>query len=109
MLKSAPLEILGAEPRWIEGSVENLLSDNARLTCRKAVSSMSFRDLHYADEPLRLPNAWDVPSALAFYDAGCQAIGTTSFGLAASAGHPDGGRASKELAGDLVATLTVSG
>ena len=26
---------------------------------------MSFRDLHYADEPLLLPNAWDVPSALA--------------------------------------------
>ena len=54
---------------------------------------MNFRDLHYADEPLLLPNAWDVPSALAFCDAGYPAIGTTSFGLAASAGYPDGGRA----------------
>ncbi len=43
---------------------------------------MSFRDLHYAEEPLLLPNAWDVSSALAFYDAGYPAIGTTSFGLA---------------------------
>jgi 2-methylisocitrate lyase-like PEP mutase family enzyme len=66
---------------------------------------MSFRDLHYGDEPLLLPNAWDVPSALAFYDAGYPAIGTTSFGLAASAGHPDGGRASKELTGDLARKL----
>jgi 2-methylisocitrate lyase-like PEP mutase family enzyme len=66
---------------------------------------MSFRDLHYGDEPLLLPNAWDVPSALAFYDPGYPAIGTTSFGLAASAGHPDGGRASKELTGDLARKL----
>jgi len=66
---------------------------------------MSFRDLHYADEPLLLPNAWDVSSALAFYDAGYHAIGTTSFGLAASAGHPDGERASMELTSDLVKTL----
>jgi 2-methylisocitrate lyase-like PEP mutase family enzyme len=66
---------------------------------------MSFRDLHYADEPLLLPNAWDVSSALAFYDAAYQAIGTTSFGLAASAGHPDGGGASRELTIDLVTKL----
>jgi 2-methylisocitrate lyase-like PEP mutase family enzyme len=66
---------------------------------------MSFRDLHFADEPLLLPNAWDVSSALAFYDAGYRAIGTTSFGVAASAGHPDGGRSSKELTSDLVRRL----
>jgi 2-methylisocitrate lyase-like PEP mutase family enzyme len=71
----------------------------------EAVSPMSFRDLHHAGEPLLLPNAWDVPSALAFCDAGYPAIGTTSFGLAAGAGHPDGGRASKELTGDLVRKL----
>jgi 2-methylisocitrate lyase-like PEP mutase family enzyme len=66
---------------------------------------MSFRDLHYADEPLLLPNAWDVPSALAFYDAGYRAIGTTSFGVAASAGNPDGGRSSKEPTRSLVRRL----
>jgi 2-methylisocitrate lyase-like PEP mutase family enzyme len=66
---------------------------------------MSFRDLHYADVPLLLPNAWDVPSALAFYDAGYAAIGTTSFGVAATAGHPDGGRSSKEPTETLVRQL----
>jgi 2-methylisocitrate lyase-like PEP mutase family enzyme len=66
---------------------------------------MSFRDLHYADEPLLLPNAWDVPSALAFYDAGYLAIGTTSFGVGAAAGHPDGGRSSKEPTSALVRQL----
>src|SRR2546430_2559132 len=30
---------------------------------------MSFRDLHYADEPLLLPNAWDVSCAFAFINA----------------------------------------
>jgi 2-methylisocitrate lyase-like PEP mutase family enzyme len=66
---------------------------------------MSFRDLHYADEPLLLPNAWDVSSALAFYDAGFRAVGTTSFGVAASAGHPDGGRTSKEPTRNLARQL----
>jgi 2-methylisocitrate lyase-like PEP mutase family enzyme len=66
---------------------------------------MSFRDLHYADEPLLLPNAWDVSSALAFYDAGYRAVGTTSFGVAAAAGHPDGGRSSKEPTSRLVSQL----
>jgi len=67
---------------------------------------MSFRDLHYADEPLLLPNAWDVSSALAFLRTpGIRAIGTTSFGVAASAGHPDGGRSSKEPTSRLVRQL----
>jgi len=66
---------------------------------------MSFRDLHYTDELLLLPNAWDVPSALAFYEAGYRGIGTTSFGVAASVGHPDGGRSSKEPTSRLVRQL----
>ncbi len=66
---------------------------------------MSFRDLHYGDEPLLLPNAWDVPSALAFYDAGYRAVGTSSFGVAATAGHPDGGRSSREPTSRLVTQL----
>ena len=66
---------------------------------------MSFRDLHYTDESLLLPNAWDVSSALAFYDAGYRAVGTTSFGVAASAGRPDGGRSSKEPTSNLVSQL----
>jgi 2-methylisocitrate lyase-like PEP mutase family enzyme len=53
---------------------------------------MSFRDLHHQGVPFVLPNAWDVPSALAYLADGFTAIGTTSFGVACSAGHPDGGR-----------------
>jgi 2-methylisocitrate lyase-like PEP mutase family enzyme len=57
---------------------------------------MTFHNLHYGDRPLVLPNAWDVPSALAFLDAGFEAIGTTSFGVASSLGRPDGGRSTGE-------------
>lgn len=57
---------------------------------------MTFRELHHADRPLVLPNAWDVPSALAFLDAGFEAIGTTSFGVASALGRPDGGRATRD-------------
>jgi 2-methylisocitrate lyase-like PEP mutase family enzyme len=55
---------------------------------------MLFADLFRGPEPLLLPNAWDVPSALAFAAEGYPAIGTTSFGVALSAGHADGARAS---------------
>jgi 2-methylisocitrate lyase-like PEP mutase family enzyme len=54
---------------------------------------VSFADLHRGSRPLLLPNAWDVPSALAFAEAGFTAIGTTSFGVASSLGRPDGSRA----------------
>ncbi|MGW8329132.1 isocitrate lyase/PEP mutase family protein [Streptomyces sp. NPDC055897] len=57
---------------------------------------MTFTDLHHRAAPLLLPNAWDVASALALVDAGFPAVGTTSFGVAASGGSPDGGRASKQ-------------
>jgi len=51
---------------------------------------MSFGSLHHADLPLLLPNAWDMASAIGFVEAGFPAVGTTSFGVATSAGHPDG-------------------
>lgn len=55
----------------------------------------TFRGLHRTGKPLLLPNAWDLGSALAFAAAGYPAIGTTSFGVAASAGNPDGAGASR--------------
>jgi 2-methylisocitrate lyase-like PEP mutase family enzyme len=55
-----------------------------------------FSELHHGAVPLLLPNAWDVPSALAFVAAGYSAVGTTSFGVASSLGTPDGGRATRE-------------
>ncbi|MDT5346873.1 MAG: hypothetical protein QOH91_160 [Mycobacterium sp.] len=56
---------------------------------------MSFYELHCQGTPFVLPNAWDVPSALAYLADGFTAIGTTSFGVASSSGHPDGRRATR--------------
>jgi 2-methylisocitrate lyase-like PEP mutase family enzyme len=67
---------------------------------------MTFHELHYGDRPLVLPNAWDVPSALAFLDAGFAAIGTTSFGVASSLGRPDGGRSTREANLSLARALS---
>ncbi len=68
-------------------------------------AATTFADLHQGPLPLVLPNAWDVPSALALVAAGFPAVGTTSFGVASSLGRPDGGRATREanraLARDL--------
>jgi 2-methylisocitrate lyase-like PEP mutase family enzyme len=66
---------------------------------------MTFKDLHYGELPLLLPNAWDVPSALALLECGFAAIGTTSFGVASSLGRPDGGRSTKEANLGLAAAL----
>lgn len=49
-----------------------------------------FRELHQAGPPLLLPNAWDYTSAAALVDAGFVAIGTTSLGVTAANGLPDG-------------------
>ncbi|HEV2782364.1 MAG TPA: isocitrate lyase/phosphoenolpyruvate mutase family protein [Actinophytocola sp.] len=50
----------------------------------------TFRELHRTGEPLLLPNAWDYASAAALAEAGFAAIGTTSLGVAAAHGLPDG-------------------
>ncbi|WP_293698676.1 isocitrate lyase/phosphoenolpyruvate mutase family protein [uncultured Agrococcus sp.] len=58
-----------------------------------AEGALSFRNLHNADDPLLLPNAWDFASAAAFVQRGYSAVGTTSLGVAASHGLPDAGGA----------------
>lgn len=45
-----------------------------------------FAELHHADAPLVLPNPWDAGSAQLLEQAGFQALGTTSAGLALSLG-----------------------
>ena len=52
--------------------------------------AIAFAELHRAGEPLLLPNAWDVASAVAIAGAGAKAIATTSAGVAWSLGVPDG-------------------
>ncbi|WP_037650678.1 isocitrate lyase/PEP mutase family protein [Streptomyces flavidovirens] len=50
----------------------------------------AFRALHHRPGvPLVLPNAWDHASAAALAEAGFEAIGTTSLGVASAAGKPD--------------------
>ena len=51
-----------------------------------------FRRLHRARRPFLLPNAWDVPSARVFEDAGFPAVATSSAGIMVSRGYPDGER-----------------
>jgi 2-methylisocitrate lyase-like PEP mutase family enzyme len=61
-----------------------------------------FRRLHHQDRPLVLPNAWDVPSARVFEDAGFPAVATSSAGLMVSRGYPDGESMPR---GELVAAV----
>jgi 2-methylisocitrate lyase-like PEP mutase family enzyme len=49
-----------------------------------------FRALHRDLRTFVLPNAWDVPSARVFEDAGFPAIATSSAGVMVSLGYPDG-------------------
>ncbi|MET9804933.1 isocitrate lyase/PEP mutase family protein [Streptomyces halstedii] len=55
-----------------------------------------FALLHDQDTPLLLPNAWDHASAAALAGQGFPAIGTTSLGVAAAVGLPDGTAATRD-------------
>lgn len=56
--------------------------------------ALHLRRLHDAPEVLVLPNAWDRLSARLFAGLpGCQALGSTSAGIAAALGYPDGEKA----------------
>jgi 2-methylisocitrate lyase-like PEP mutase family enzyme len=55
-----------------------------------------FAALHRPGQPFLLPNAWDVVSAALLVDAGFPAVGTTSLGVAASAGLPDAAGATRD-------------
>jgi 2-methylisocitrate lyase-like PEP mutase family enzyme len=65
-----------------------------------------FADLHRPGDPLFLPNAWDFASAAWLARAGFRAIGTTSLGVAAAAGIPDGLGATREPTTQLVNRLS---
>lgn len=67
----------------------------------RIAKNMAFRALHHQAEPLVLPNAWDHASAVALHAAGFPAVGTTSLGVAAAHGIPDG----TGLAGDQAVAL----
>ncbi|GAB2824305.1 isocitrate lyase/PEP mutase family protein [Lentzea nigeriaca] len=76
-----------------------------RTLATKIAKNMAFRAMHHQDEPLVLPNAWDYTSAAALHAAGFKAIGTTSLGVAAAHGIPDGMGLAGEQATALAALL----
>ncbi|MGC4892598.1 isocitrate lyase/PEP mutase family protein [Micromonospora sp. DT31] len=65
----------------------------------------AFRALHRPGDPLFLPNAWDHASAAALAARGHPAVGTTSLGVAAAAGRPDGAGATRAETLDLARRL----
>lgn len=68
--------------------------------------STDFHALHTGPRPLLLPNAWDFGSGALLAEAGFPAIGTTSLGVAVSAGLPDGRGATRAETVALARSLT---
>jgi 2-methylisocitrate lyase-like PEP mutase family enzyme len=67
------------------------------------------RELHRAPPALVLPNAWDVASAVVFAALpGCRAIATSSAGVAAALGYPDGEAIPREVMLDAVARIATA-
>lgn len=68
--------------------------------------AMQFRQLHSGPKMLVLPNAWDAASARILAQAGFPAIATTSSGVAAALGYPDGQHISREMLLQVVSNIT---
>ena len=64
------------------------------------------RALHHTPPILVLPNAWDAVSARLFQAEGFPAIATTSAGVAAALGYPDGGAVPPREMFEAVARIT---
>jgi 2-methylisocitrate lyase-like PEP mutase family enzyme len=75
---------------------------------RQAQRAELFARLHGAGEPLLLPNAWDVASAVTIAAAGAKAIATTSAGVAWSLGVPDGAGLGAGRAAAVVARIVAA-
>lgn len=66
------------------------------------------RALHRGPAILILPNAWDVASAVVVAQAGFEAIATSSAGIAATLGYPDGERVSRDEMLSMVARIAAA-
>ncbi len=71
----------------------------------QAEKAERFRRLHEGPEILVLPNAWDVATARIVELAGYSAVATTSAGIAASLGYPDGECISRDEMLSVVARI----
>jgi 2-methylisocitrate lyase-like PEP mutase family enzyme len=65
-------------------------------------TASQFRHMHVNPPLLILPNAWDAASARVFERAGFRAIATTSSGVAAALGYPDGQQISRDILVEVV-------
>jgi 2-methylisocitrate lyase-like PEP mutase family enzyme len=72
----------------------------------QALKAQQLRKLHSGPKMLVLPNAWDVASARIVEDLGFPAIATTSAGIAATLGYPDGQKISREEMLGVVARIS---
>jgi 2-methylisocitrate lyase-like PEP mutase family enzyme len=66
----------------------------------------AFQQLHHASKILVLLNCWDAASARVFELAGAPAVATTSSGLAAANGYPDGQHITRDRLFDAVRRIT---
>jgi 2-methylisocitrate lyase-like PEP mutase family enzyme len=71
----------------------------------QALKAEQLRKLHSGPRMLVLPNAWDVASARIVEDLGFPAIATTSAGIAATLGYPDGQKVSRDEMLSVVARI----
>src|SRR5271169_6423763 len=78
------------------------------MTMEQAQRARVFAKLHKPGQPLLLPNAWDVASAVAIADAGAKAIATTSAGVAWSFGVPDGAGLGAKRAAAVIARIVAA-
>jgi 2-methylisocitrate lyase-like PEP mutase family enzyme len=63
------------------------------------------RSLHHKSQPLVLPNAWDVATALVVEAAGFPVVATSSFAVAESLGQPDSDSMPPDLAFGVVSRV----
>ncbi|MFJ8954346.1 isocitrate lyase/phosphoenolpyruvate mutase family protein [Streptomyces sp. NPDC102381] len=94
----------GAPPRVCPGR-EHAMALAAGALAHRQTSVTPFARLHRKGAPLLLPNAWDCASAAALAKAGFEAVGTTSLGVAAAAGLPDGAGVTADATLDLARRL----
>ena len=71
----------------------------------QALKAEQLRKLHSGPKMLVLPNAWDIASARIIEDLGFPAIATTSAGIAATLGYPDGQKISRDEMLGVVARI----
>ncbi len=77
-------------------------------TAAQAQKAEQLRKLHHGPRILVLANAWDVASARIVEELGYPAIATTSAGVAAALGYPDGQYISRSEMLDVVARIAAA-